>query len=634
VGVVSHVKVLSDRVEDVSTLQAWRQSFIDDALPDETKGLMVWHSAVKFILNDWPALEYIQNKDMVVDPIKIMNVYGYTYCGPHAATVIGLARSAGLEARGWGINGHIVAEVYWDGDWHLLDSSLVNFFPDAGGSPASVREIVTAVTDWLDDNPGYGRDAEPLEAFQMADGGRGWTRGPRLLANSPFYSYWGWLPAQTHNWASAMREYDSVVLSEGYEMPYSLGYQVNIQLRPGERLTLNWSNNGLHVNMNEARFPADTARRMGEGTARHTPAFGDLAPGRIGNGTLEYKVPLSGGRILSSALRVENLGFASADGGAPEVYARSPEAPGILEIRMPSSYVFLTGRLRFSPVVQEGGAVRVLYSQNHGLDWIELARVTSSVEQRVDLTPLVLRRYDYRLRFVLEGKGTGLDTLRIHHDIQHSQRALPALGRGLNTITFSSGPQEGTITLEGSLDVEDRSKQVLWAEYRPRLQGIREKNGWEVEGRRGVATIPIETPGDLVRLRLTVSYRARDRRDAWEIGFSLDDGTSYRSVGRCGGPRLNYTCSFTVSGIPPKTRSALVRLVGEQWNATRIKNLRVDADFREPQGGFRPVRITYVWDEAGTERRHSHVAATPQDTYQIQVGKRFRMKSLVLELAP
>ena len=56
------------------------------------------------------------------------------------------------------------------------------------------------------------------------------------------------------------------------------------------------------------------------------------------------------------------------------------------------------------------------------------------------------RRYDYRLKFVLRGRGTGLERLRITHDIQHSQRALPALGQGRNRISFSAGPAEGTIT--------------------------------------------------------------------------------------------------------------------------------------------------------------------------------------------
>ena len=39
-------------------------------------------------------------------------------------------------ARGWAINGHSVPEVFWDGAWHMLDASLINYFPKADGTIA------------------------------------------------------------------------------------------------------------------------------------------------------------------------------------------------------------------------------------------------------------------------------------------------------------------------------------------------------------------------------------------------------------------------------------------------------------------------------------------------------------------
>ena len=69
-----------------------------------------------------------------------------------------------------------------------------------------------------------------------------------MLADCPLYGWDGWLPAHTHGWYSTMLEYDGSVYFP-YEAGYSLGYKVNIQLRPGERLTRNWFNRGLFVNM-------------------------------------------------------------------------------------------------------------------------------------------------------------------------------------------------------------------------------------------------------------------------------------------------------------------------------------------------------------------------------------------------
>ena len=66
------------------------------------------------------------------------------------------------------------------------------------------------------------------------------------------------------------------------------------------------------------------------------------------------------------------------------------------------------------------------------------------------MKPFAYRRYDYRLKFTLSGAGTGLNTLVLSHDIQHSQRALPALDKGANTIHFSTGPAESTVTIEAN----------------------------------------------------------------------------------------------------------------------------------------------------------------------------------------
>ena len=56
VGVVSHVKVLSDKVADVSSLEAWKKSFIYDGMSDQKKAVAVWNSSVAFVYQDRAAL--------------------------------------------------------------------------------------------------------------------------------------------------------------------------------------------------------------------------------------------------------------------------------------------------------------------------------------------------------------------------------------------------------------------------------------------------------------------------------------------------------------------------------------------------------------------------------------------------
>lgn len=64
-----------------------------------------------------------------------------------------------------------------------------------------------------------------------------------------------------------------------------------------------------------------------------------------------------------------------------------------------------------------------------------------------------------------------------------------------------------------------------------------------------------------------------------------------------------------------------------------MTNARIDADYQEPAGGFRPIQVTYVWEEGGLEKKDVHVARSPAETYTITCESTPVMKSLVVELA-
>jgi hypothetical protein len=56
------------------------------------------------------------------DVLKVLNVYGYTLCGNEAHLINDLWKAAGLTPRRGYPVGHVVSEVFYDGDYHLLDS--------------------------------------------------------------------------------------------------------------------------------------------------------------------------------------------------------------------------------------------------------------------------------------------------------------------------------------------------------------------------------------------------------------------------------------------------------------------------------------------------------------------------------
>jgi hypothetical protein len=634
---VCHVLVTSDKVEDVSSMAAWTSAFITADMSDEQKGLAVWTTVVKFRHQEPPPLEFLQAEDNVHDAIKTFNVYGYGQCCCASSNIEALARSIGLKARGWGINNHSVPEVFWNGAWHLLDASLIDYFPKANGSLASVEEIIAGVTDWLDQHPEF--KAKPDAAYPFGKDGRWRTLGPDVLAHTASYDVNGWLPAATHGWYSTMQEYNGLGGGNGkaflYDYGYSQGYQLNLQFRPGERLVRNWSNKGLHINRDIApgSLPGCMTEKAGAGQLRYAPGFGDLGNERIGNGTQEYVVPLGLQALRRTALRADNLA-AGGTPGAPTITVADPLAPATLIIDLPSSYVYLGGRLSFTRVVPAPGDFRIAVSDNNGLDWKELSVSPGSGLQTLDLSALVLRRYDIQLRIILSGQGTGLSALAVGFDIQHSQRALPALGRGGNTIHVRTGAQEGTITIEAGATLANRSKQLVYTDFHPALVGIA-ADSLRVAGGQGSITFPVTTPGDMTRLRFGCNYRARDVRDGWDLQVSFDHGATFTTAARAAGPTGNGTSTYvTVDRIPAGTREALVRYAGQQVNTTLIAGFRIDADYAKNGAGFLPMQVTYAWTEGGIDHQDVHVTTMPDETYAIACAQKPTMRSIQMELAP
>jgi len=183
IGVVSHIKVTSDRIEDVSSLEAWKNSFITPGMTDAQKALAIWTTVVKFRHQTTPPNEFLQSEDHPHDPIRCFAVYGYGQCCCASASVEAMARFVGLQARGWGIIGHSVPEVYYNGAWHMLDGSLVTYFPKADGSIAGVEEIIAGVEAWYAANPTYRGNETLLRQFMQ---GGGWRNGPDVLSRCPY----------------------------------------------------------------------------------------------------------------------------------------------------------------------------------------------------------------------------------------------------------------------------------------------------------------------------------------------------------------------------------------------------------------------------------------------------------------
>ncbi len=607
-AIVSHVLVLSQHIEDVSSLDAWRKSMIGDGLTDEQQAKRVWETVVKFRHQSLPPDELlIQDGVHAHDFIKMAHVYGWGQCCCASSHVEQLARHIGLPARGWGLNNHSVPEIQYDGRWHMFDASLVNWYVlDDGKTVAGVEEL-------------------------MAD-----PQGRVNQKTSPFVNDRGWYPANTHQVQNSPASYVKPAEGRGpflFDYGYSQGYELNVQLREGERLVRNWSNKGMHPNQAEGGEAWHIAAKVGEGDLAYAPKYGDIAPGRIGNGTHTYEPSLGTRGFIASTLSAQNVATTEHDRKKPALHIVADAKPASVVIRMPSSYLYLGGSLDLGAVVGKGGAVKVSFSDNNGLDWREIADISASGAQTIDLKPLCHRRYDYRLKFDLSGAGTGLDRLAVSHDVLHSQRPLPALKQGANAITFSAGAQEGRITIEGSVDPGVKPRQLVYTDFHPVVENLAGAPLFMNAG-TGSITYPITTPGDLTRIEMGGAYRARGVGEGFDYQVSWDDGKSWATFGRAEGPCAGSSHYATLRDVPKGTRSALVRYLGNQNNTLGFFHMAINAHYAEPAGGFRPVKVTYRWDENGQEKEDVHVAQKAGETYSITCASAPTMKSLTVELAP
>ena len=118
-GIVSHIKVLSDHVEDVTTLEDWKRTYIQDGMSDQQKAIAIWKTVVKYRHQSTPPKEELMNGGCTHDPMKTIHVYGYGQCCCASSNIEGLARYIGMPARGRIINCHSVPEVFYDNTWHI-----------------------------------------------------------------------------------------------------------------------------------------------------------------------------------------------------------------------------------------------------------------------------------------------------------------------------------------------------------------------------------------------------------------------------------------------------------------------------------------------------------------------------------
>jgi hypothetical protein len=100
---------------DWSTVDALRRSL---ALPAEPRNAMprlfaFWRDHISHADSGCKGLD---------EPLALLNFWGYALCGDTTSALMRLATSFGIPARNIPLNGHVAAEYFYDGAWHIFDA--------------------------------------------------------------------------------------------------------------------------------------------------------------------------------------------------------------------------------------------------------------------------------------------------------------------------------------------------------------------------------------------------------------------------------------------------------------------------------------------------------------------------------
>ncbi|MFO1219688.1 MAG: hypothetical protein U1E89_15075 [Burkholderiaceae bacterium] len=185
--------------------------------PQRAFALGLWRFLVR---NRWYA-DPLTEQQWAHSPVIFLNSVGFGYCDDVASVYADLARTAGYEARVWGLQGHVVPELRVDGRWEMYDPDLEVYYLNAAGLPAGVDELASNPKLILE--PLVGR-AVPTWASEL----RGLT--PELAAGQGCYQPW---VADIYTSVG-----DNSVEPWYDDIPYAQPAGVPLQLPPGASATI------------------------------------------------------------------------------------------------------------------------------------------------------------------------------------------------------------------------------------------------------------------------------------------------------------------------------------------------------------------------------------------------------------
>jgi len=293
---------LSNGRNDFRNLKEMVAGALRPGMTDREKAIALWH------LQTTHRFHATTNDAEANDPVKVINVYGYSTCGDDSICMAGLWKTAGFKVRPARVVGHCISQVNFDGRWNLLDGDMGPFYLLRDNKTIASEQDIVRDHDLIKRTHTHGiLDADSRSAAE-------WS--------AALFVYEGDSPADRNSERNTT---------------------MNMVLRPNEALVWRWGH----------QVPVKY-----HGRAEITE-WGKQAAERICNGLWEYRPDFSREFWRKGAEKVENVTV--KDG---ELVAHDGKL-GVIIWKMHSPYVFVGGKLEV-----EGTAVKFSISWD-GKSWQE-----------------------------------------------------------------------------------------------------------------------------------------------------------------------------------------------------------------------------------------------------------------------
>ncbi len=636
-----NIKLVKPDEFDATDLDSLVRTITRGCKSDREKMIALWAYITRGGFYHWcearEGPEAVTELGVVYDPIAAFNVHGTVICYQVADVLANLADAAGMRTRTRGIPGHKLMEVFYDGKWHLFDAQYdcaSYFVADDGKTIVDLNEVCRDAAKYIL------KPAHPSRPFYQFDhlGGKFWPWESKAYVIKNWY-------------------HTGVPAKAPVFTPYlARGHTVHLDLRRGEKLVRNFTNDGkwfCSAAMYK-RWKRDRTQRWVD-KGPHDPR----RPGNAyANGLLVYEPDWRASELNFLDGLYEGSNFALTDGKVHP--ARAGSCRVVFRVQSPYLLAGDPGKLTVDGDSRDGAifqakffrkdasaANSVAVSTDNGLSW---ATVWTNDKigvrtVRLDLTNHVEGRYGYLIKIVLSAREpaeAGVANMKLRNRLFFSPIPLPAVRPGKNRFAF--GVEEGHSLLVIHPDLSDAEGH---RRYFKELKDLRYNSNYvrhlSPAGGEGHAIVEVAPPDGTKIQSMTVhgSFGAASgaaAAESVELLCRAEGQANWKSVWKSRFSERNdkwrWDESVDVRLDRPAEKCHLKFLLKQRrWMSLNM--VRVYAHCIRPERPLRrgSVKITHAWLADGRPKSRT-VTPEPTDTYTIDApSEHIRNQSVTIEVA-